>query len=390
MLEMIPSENHTSPAVREALASVLTDKYTEGFPGNRYYSGVEYYDQLESLVQERAKKLFNVEHANVQPYSGSPANHAVYFATCKPGDKIMGMSLPHGGHLTHGAKVSFSGRYYNSVFYTVDEKKHLINYSEIERLAKKEKPKLIWCGTSAYPRKINWQKIAKIGHQNGAYVVADIAHIAGLVIGGSHPDPAPYVDIITTTSHKTMRGPRGGIIMVTKRGAKNDPELAKKIDKAVFPGLQGGPHQNQIAALGVALKEASTKSFRKYIEQIVKNSDVLARELKGHGFNLITGGTDNHLVLIDLTKNNIKGKQAQDLLEKAGIAVNKNTVPYDKRPANDPSGIRLGTPAITTRGIKEKQMRQIAEWINAVLSGSSKPETIKKEVESLCKNFPLP
>lgn len=389
-LEMIPSENHTSPAVREALGSVLTDKYAEGYPGKRYYAGLEFYDQIESLCQERAKKLFKVAHVNVQPYSGSPANQAVYFALCQPGDTIMGMALPQGGHLTHGWKVSFSGKYFNSVQYGVDEKTHLLDYQALEKLALEIKPKLIWVGATAYPRVFDWKRLGEIADKVDAYLAADIAHIAGLVVAGVHPSPVPFVHIVTTTTHKTLRGPRGGMIMVTKKGLKKDPELAEKIDKAVFPGLQGGPHENQIAALAVCLKEAAAPAFEEYAKQIVRNCKALAEELLKYGFKLITGGTDNHLILIDLRNKDILGKEAQLRLEKAGITINKNTIPYDPNPPFKPSGIRLGTPAITTRGMKEDEMRQIASWINEVISDVQACSKIREEIKEFCKKFPLP
>ena len=389
-LEMIPSENHTSAAVREALGSVLTDKYAEGYPGKRYYAGLEFYDKIETLCQERAKKLFGVPYVNVQPYSGSPANQAVYFALLEPGDTVMGMSLPHGGHLTHGWKVSFSGKYYNSIQYGVDKETNLLNYNEIEKLAKEVKPKLIWIGATAYPRFFNWEKFGEIADLIGAYLAADIAHIAGLIIAGVHPSPVPYVHIITTTTHKTLRGPRGGMIMVTEKGLSKDPELPKKIDKTVFPGLQGGPHENNIAAIAVCLKEASSPAFKKYGKQIIKNSKALASEILKYGFNLITGGTDNHLILIDLRNKGISGKEAQIILEKSGITINKNTIPFDPNPPFNPSGIRLGTPAITTRGMKEKEMKKIAFWINEVFSNPKSYLKVRKEVKKLCKKFPLP
>ncbi|MBU2634969.1 serine hydroxymethyltransferase [Patescibacteria group bacterium] len=389
-LEMIPSENHTSLAVRQALGSVLTDKYAEGYPGKRYYAGLEYYDQIEDICRERAKKLFKVVHANVQPYSGSPANLAVYFAILNPGDTVMGMSLPHGGHLTHGWKVNFSAKYYNSVQYGVDKKTNLLNYKKIEEIAKKAKPKLIWVGATAYPRIFDWERFAKIADSVGAYLAADIAHIAGLIVAGVHPSPVPYVDIITTTTHKTLRGPRGGIIMITKKGIDKDPDLPKKIDRAIFPGLQGGPHENNIAAIAVCLKEASGADFKKYGRQIVKNCKTLASELLKHGFNLITNGTDNHLILIDLRNKGILGPEAQDRLEKAGITVNKNSIPFDPNPPFKPSGLRLGTPAITTRGMKEKEMRQIASWINEVITDPKSCSKIRQEVKKLCQDFPLP
>ena len=389
-LQMIASENHSSVAVREALGSILTDKYAEGYPGKRYYGGNEFIDKVESLCIERAKKLFSVEHVNVQPHSGSPANAAVYVATCQPGDTIMGLALPMGGHLTHGTKVSFGGKFFNSVQYGVDEKTYLIDYGVVEKMVKENKPKLIWVGATAYPRFFDWKKLGEIADSVGAYLVADIAHIAGLVAGGVHPSPVPHVHIVTTTTHKTLRGPRGGMIMVTKKGIKKDEELPKKIDKAVFPGLQGGPHENAIAAIAVCLKEASLPAFKKYASQVVKNAKVLAEELKKYDFNLISGGTDNHLLLIDLRNKNITGAQAQDLLEIAGISTNKNSVPYDPAGPFKPSGIRIGTPAITTRGMKEKEMKQIASWINEVISQKKSPEKIKEEIKKFCKKFPLP
>jgi glycine hydroxymethyltransferase len=389
-LEMIPSENHSSPAVREALGSLLTDKYAEGYPGKRYYAGLEFYDRIEDICRERAKKLFGVVHANVQPYSGSPANQAVYVAVCEPGDTIMGMSLPHGGHLTHGWKVNFSAKFFKSVQYGVSEKTQRVNYEELERLAQETKPKLIFCGATAYPRIFDWEKFAKIADAVGAYLVADIAHIAGLVAGGAHPSPVPYVHIVTTTTHKTLRGPRGGIIMVTEKGIKKDPELPQKIDKAIFPGLQGGPHENAIAAIAVCLKEASTPAFKKYAKQIVKNSQALARELISRGFNLVTGGTDNHLILIDLRNKNIVGKDAQNILEEAGITCNKNTIPNDPASPFNPSGIRMGTPALTSRGMKEKEMKIIAGWIDEALLKPSSVKKIREEIRKFCKKFPLP
>lgn len=389
-LEMIPSENHSSFAVREALGSILTDKYAEGYPGKRYYAGLKYYDKLEDLCRERAKKIFKVAHANVQPYSGSPANAAVYMAVCNPGDTIMGMSLPHGGHLTHGWKVNFSAKFFNSVQYAVDEKTNLLNYDEIEKLAKENNPKLIWVGATAYPRFFNWKRLGEIADSVSAYLAADISHIAGLVAGGVHPSPVSYAHIITTTTHKTLRGPRGGIIMITEKGIKKDGELPQKIDKAVFPGFQGGPHENAIAAIAVCLKEVSTPAFKKYAAQVVKNAKALADELKNYSFNLITGGTDNHLILIDLRNKNITGKEAQNLLEEAGITTNKNTIPYDPASPFNPSGIRLGTPAITTRGMKEKEMKKVAFWINEAISNPKSVKKIREEIKRFSKRFLLP
>jgi len=389
-LEMIPSENHTSSDVREALGSLLTDKYAEGYPGKRYYAGLGYYDQLEDLCRERAKKLFGVAHANVQPYSGSPANQAVYFAVLEPGEKSMGMSLPHGGHLTHGWKVNFSAKYYNSVQYEVDKKTSLLDYDKLAKQVLEEKPKLIWVGATAYPRIFDWKRLSEIADSVDAYLVSDIAHIAGLVVAGVHPSPVPHVHIVTTTTHKTLRGPRGAMILVTDKGLEKDPDLAEKIDKAVFPGLQGGPHENSIAGIAVCLKEAARPEFKEYGVQIVKNAKVLAEELMNYGFKLVTDGTDNHLILIDLRNKNILGSEAQDRLEKAGITVNKNSIPFDPNPPFKPSGLRMGTPAITTRGMKEKEMKIIASWINDVINDENNCERVRKEIKDLCKNFPLP
>jgi len=389
-LEMIPSENHSSSAVREALGSILTDKYAEGYPGKRYYAGLKYYDILETLCQNRAKKLFKVAHANVQPYSGSPANAAVYMAVCEPGDTIMGLALPMGGHLTHGWKVNFSAKFYNSVQYGVNEKTGLIDYEEMAKLVQEKKPKLIFVGATAYSRIFDWKKLGEIADSVGAYLCSDIAHIAGLVAGGAHPSPVPYVHIVSTTTHKTLRGPRGGLIMITEKGLAKDPELAKKIDKAIFPGLQGGPHMHQVAAIAVCLKEASTPAFKKYAKQIVKNAKALAEELKKLGFKLVTDGTDNHLILVDLRNKNIGGPEAQDLLELAGITINKNTIPFDPNPPFKPSGIRMGTPAITSRGMKEKDMAKIAGWINEVISKPNSVKKVRLEIAKFCKKFPLP
>lgn len=388
-LEMIPSENHTSKAVLEALSSILNDKYSEGYPGKRYYGGNENIDKVESLCQERAKKLFEVPYVNVQPYSGSPANHAVYFAVCEPGDTVMGLALPHGGHLTHGWKVNFSAKYYNSVQYGVDEKTGLIDYEGMRQLVIEKKPKLIWVGATAYPQIFDWKRLREIAELCGAYLAADISHIAGLIVGGVHPSPTPFAHIITTTTHKTLRGPRGAMIMVTEEGIKKDAELPKKIDKAIFPGLQGGPHDHQVAAIAVCLKEASVPAFRKYAAQVVKNSKALAAELLKLGFTLITGGTDNHLILIDLRNKNISGQDAETLLDKAGITVNKNTIPFDPNPPFKPSGIRLGTPALTTRGMKEKEMKRVAGWINEAISNPNSCSRIRKEIRTLCKKFPI-
>ncbi len=389
-LQLIPSENHCSPAVREALGSILTDKYAEGYPGKRYYGGNEFIDKVENLAIERAKKLFGVEHVNVQPHSGSPANAAVYMATCEPGDTIMGMALPMGGHLTHGFKLSFSGRFFKAVQYGLDEKTHLLDYEAFAKMAREHTPKLIWVGGSAYSRIFDWKKLAEAADAVGAYLAADIAHIAGLVAGGAHPSPMPYVHIVTTTTHKTLRGPRGGLIMVTKKGLQKDADLAKKIDRAVFPGLQGGPHENSIAAIAVCLKEASAPAFKKYAAQIVKNTKALAEALTGYGFNIISGETENHLLLIDLRNKNISGAEAQDLLESVGMSTNKNAIPFDPAPPFKPSGLRMGTPAVTTRGMKEKEMKQIAAWVNEIITNPKAVKKVRAEVEKFCKKFPLP
>lgn len=414
-LMMIPSENMASGAVGEAVGSCLGNKYAEGYPYKRYYQGQKYIDVIESLVIKRAKKAFKVPHANVQPLSGSPANLAVYLAVLKPGDKLMGLSLACGGHLTHGAKVSASGIYYHSVSYPLG-KEGIMDYDLIEKIALKEKPRLIVAGITAYPKKLNWKRFAQIANKVNALLMADIAHLAGLVVAGAYPNPVPYVHIITTTTHKTLRGPRGAMIMVTKKGLRKDPDLASKIDKAVFPGLQGGPHINTIAGIGVALKEAMTQGFKKYAFQIVKNSKVLAKELKRYGFKLVAGGSNTHLILIDLQNKGLIGNLAAEALEEVGIVLNKNAVPFDPNPPFYPSGIRLGTPGITSRGMKEKEMKKIANWINKIIEevmeikkkmGVTFEEEkkkdvrwkiikkckvikkIKKEVKELCQAFPL-
>ncbi len=390
-LEMIPSENHTSPAVLEALSSIFNDKYAEGYPGKRYYGGNQFVDEMEVLCQQRAQQLFNVPFANVQPYSGSPANMAVYFATLNPGDKVLGMHLSAGGHLTHGWKVNFSGQYYQSFFYGVEEKTHLIDYQEVEELAHKEKPRLIIMGATAYPREIDFAKFREIADSVGAYLCADISHTAGLVASGCYQNPAQTAHIITTTTHKTLRGPRGALIMVTESGLGKDPQLIEKINKAVFPGLQGGPHVHQIAGIAVCLKEAMTEEFQLYGPQVIRNAQVLGDELKRRGFELITGGTENHLLLVDLRKKDVTGKKAQELLEQAGIIINKNAVPFDPNPPADPSGIRLGTPALTTRGMQEKEMRKIAGLIDNVITEPKEEvvEEVRKQVREVGKDFPL-
>jgi len=384
-LEMIASENFTSLAVMEATGSVLTNKYAEGLPGKRYYGGCEYVDIVENLAIERAKKLFGAEHANVQPHSGSQANMAVYFAVLKPGDTIMGMDLAHGGHLTHGSKVNFSGKLYNVIYYGVNPETELIDYDQLYKLAKEHKPKLIIGGASAYPRVFDWEKMREIADDVGALFMVDMAHYAGLIAGGVYPNPVPYAQFVTSTTHKTLRGPRSGFILTTK-------EYAKVIDKSVFPGIQGGPLMHVIAAKAVAFKEAMTDEFKEYANQVILNAKTLAEELQKEGFKIVTGGTDSHIVLVDLRNKNIIGKDAERALEKAGITVNKNAVPFDPLPPTKTSGIRIGTAALTTRGMKEEEMRRIAKWISQVLHNLDNEEVIqriKNEVRELCEAFPL-
>lgn len=367
VLEMIPSENYASKAVLEALGTVLNNKYSEGFPARRYYQGNEIIDSVEILTQNRAKKLFGVPYVNVQPYSGSPANAAIYFALLEPlKDKIMGLSRNFGGHITHGAPLTFSSRYFQAVQYE-SGKDGCLDYEAIEKLALKEKPKIIVCGGTAYPRIFDFKRFGKIADKVGAYLLADISHVAGLIVAKVYPDPAPHAHVMMTTTHKTLRGPRGAIIMVTEKGLKKNPDLPKLIDSAIIPGLQGGPHDNQTAAIAVALLEASGPSFRKYGKQIVRNNQVLAKELIKYGFDLVSGGTDSNLILIDLANKKVNGAVGALALEVAGIVTNKNGVPNDPMPPFYPSGIRLGSPAITTRGMKEKEMIQIARWINLAI-----------------------
>lgn len=398
-LEMIPSENHTSGDVLEALGSRLTDKYSEGYPGQRYYGGCEFVDKVENIARDRAKELFGVTHANVQPYSGSPANQAIYFALVDPGDTVMGMSLQYGGHMTHGLKVNFSGTTYHSVQYTTD-KDGFMDYDAIAELALKEKPKLIMAGTTAYPRVIDWKKMREIADSVGAFLAADISHIAGLVVAGVHPSPIGIVDVTMTTTHKTLRGPRGALLLANgnpsnplkkpERTVENIPSL---IDRAIIPGLQGGPHNHQTAAIAVALREALTPEFKEYGKQIAKNASKLADELIKRGFNLVTGGTDNHLMVVDLNNKGISGKEGEKALGLAGITVNKNTVPFDPRSPYDPSGIRLGTPALTTRGMKEAEMELVAEWIEKAVKNQKDEKALAKlhaEITEFALKFPLP
>lgn len=399
-LEMIPSENHTSPAVLEALGSILTDKYAEGYPGRRYYGGNQIIDQVETLAIERVKQAFGVPYANVQPYSGSPANFAVYLAVCQNGDTIMGQNLSDGGHLTHGWKTNWSSRFFKSVPYHVKADGY-IDLEEVRTLAREHKPKLIWCGATAYSREIPFEELSKIADGVGAYLAADIAHIGGLIVAGVHKSPVSFVHIITSTSHKTLRGPRGGFIMITQKGLDKDPDLAKKMDSAVFPGgAQGGPHEHQIAAIAVALGEALRPEFKEYGKQIVKNSKVLAEELMKKGVKLVSNGTDNHMMLIDLTLyGNGMGVFLEKALDLVGITVNKNTIPLEPSSPFYPSGVRLGTPAITTRGMKEGEMKIIAGWIAEVVNEiknyklpdnkEERQEYLKRFKEEIAKNETL-
>lgn len=385
-VRLIASENYTSAAVLEAAGSSLSNKYSEGYPGRRYYEGQEYIDQIETLAIDRAKALFGAAHANVQPYSGSPANQAVYLALLEAGDTVMGLGLPFGGHLTHGWKVNFSGMLYRSVQYDVDRSTHLIDLNRVEDQAKKERPKMIICGGTAYPRVWDFPGFSQIAASVGAVLVADIAHIAGLVVGEAHPHPFPHAEIVTTTSHKTLRGPRGAMIL-------SQGEYATDLDRAVFPGLQGGPHNQTTAAIAVALHEAGTDAFKAYARQVVANAKALAAALGDRGFGLISGGTDNHMILLDVTPRGINGKPAARALNLAGIECNYNTIPFDKRKPMDPSGLRLGTPAVTTRGMKESDMVQIADWIDRVMHAPDDAAilaTIKAEVRDFCTQFPAP
>ncbi len=384
-IELIASENYVSPPVLKAMGSILTNKYSEGYPDKRYYGGNEYIDEIEKECISRAKEVFKAEHANVQPYSGSPANLAVHLAFLNPGDRTMGMDLSAGGHLTHGFKVSISGKYFNSVSYGVDENGY-INYDDVRKLAVEHKPKLIWSGFSAYSRVIDWKEFRKIADEVGAILVADIAHVAGLIVAGEYPSPIGIADVVTTTTHKTLRGPRGAMILCNE-------EYREVIDKAVFPGLQGGPHNHTTAGIAVALEEAKSNDFKEYAKQVILNSKALANSLIEKGFNIVSGGTDNHLFLVDTIQSlNMSGKEVSDILESVNITVNKNSIPYDQRKPWDPSGIRIGTPAITTRGMKEKDMIKIAEYIDRVLKDSSEKNInlIKKEVKEFTKDFDIP
>ena len=385
-LEMIASENIVSKAVMQAQGSVLTNKYAEGYPGKRYYGGCEYVDVVEQLAIDRAKKLFGAEYANVQPHSGAQANTAVYFALLQPGDTILGMNLTDGGHLTHGSPVNISGKYFKIIPYGVDKETERIDYDELERLAKEHQPKLIVGGASAYSRVIDFERMAQIAKSVGAYFMVDMAHIAGLVAAGLHPSPVPYADVVTTTTHKTLRGPRGGLILC------RDAEFGKQFNKAIFPGIQGGPLMHVIAAKAVAFKEALSDEFKVYQQQVLDNAKALADELVKKGFRIVSGGTDNHLMLVDLRSKNITGKEAQFLLDEIGITANRNTIPFEPLSPFVTSGIRLGTPALTTRGLKEEDIREVADIIADVIENredSAVIEAAKAKVQAICKKFPL-
>ncbi|GAA3476463.1 serine hydroxymethyltransferase [Streptomyces yanii] len=387
-LRLIPSENYVSAAVLEASGTVLQNKYSEGYPGKRYYEGQQIIDQVETVAVERATSLFGMDHANVQPYSGSPANLAVYLAFLQPGDTVLGMSLPMGGHLTHGWGVSATGTWFRGVQYGVRRDTGRIDLDEVRDLALAERPKVIFCGGTAVPREIDFAGFAEIAEETGAVLVADIAHIAGLIAGGAHPSPAPYADVVSTTTHKTLRGPRGAMLL-------SRAEHARAIDRAVFPGLQGGPHNQTTAAIAVALKEAATPGFSAYAHQVVANARALGEELASRGFDLVSGGTDNHLLLIDLTGKDVPGKIAAKALDRAGIVVNYNAVPYDPRKPFDPSGIRIGTPALTSRGIPASEMGTVAEWIDRVVVAArtgdeTVVEKVRAEVRTLMDAYPAP
>jgi glycine hydroxymethyltransferase len=385
-LEMIASENYTSPAVLAAQGSELTNKYAEGYPGRRYYGGCEYVDVVERLAIERACTLFQAEHANVQPHSGAQANMGVYFACLQPGDTMLAMNLTHGGHLTHGMHLNFSGKLYHVVHYGVEQQSERIDFDEVARLCREHRPKLVVAGASAYPRVIDFSKFAEIAREHQALLMVDMAHIAGLVAGDQHPSPVPWADFVTSTTHKTLRGPRSGFVLCGK-------DWIARVNQAVFPGMQGGPLMHVIAAKAISFGEALQPAFRAYAAQIVANARTLAQELLGQGFRLVSGGTDNHLLLVDVTSKGLTGKQAERGLDAAGITVNRNTIPFETRSPLDPSGIRIGTPALTTRGMGEAEMRQIAAWIGEVLAApqdSSVQERVRRQVEELCQHFPAP
>ena len=383
-IELIASENFVSERVMEANGTPLTNKYAEGYPGKRYYGGCEWVDKAENLAIERAKEIFGAGYANVQPHSGAQANMAVFFALLTPGDTVLSMSLAHGGHLSHGSPVNMSGKYFHIVPYGVSEEDQRIDYEEVRRLALEHKPKLILAGASAYPRAIDFEKFSEIAKEAGAYLMVDMAHIAGLVAAGLHQSPIPYADVVTTTTHKTLRGPRGGLILT------KDPEFGKQFNKAIFPGIQGGPLMHTIAAKAVCFKEALSPEFKEYQTQIIKNADALAKALISEGFQLVSGGTDNHLILLDLTSTGVTGKDAEHLLDEVGITVNKNAIPFDQRSPFITSGIRLGTPAATTRGFKEDDMHEIARLIKLTISDFEKnQDEVRQRVDALCKKYPL-
>ncbi len=385
-LRLIPSENYASRAVLEASGSVLTNKYSEGYAGKRYYEGQQIIDQVEELACSRLRTLFGAEHVNVQPYSGSPANLAVYLAFCQPGDPIMGLGLPAGGHLTHGWNVSITGKYFKSHAYGVRREDQRIDFDQVRSLAREHRPKLIWCGTTAYPRIVEFDKFREIADEVGAVLCADIAHISGLVAGNVHPSPVGIADVVTSTTHKTLRGPRGGMILCK-------PEHARAIDRAVFPGLQGGPHNHTTAGIAVAALEASQPEFKTYAQNVVQNAKVLGEALLARGVSLVTGGTDNHLLLLDLTPKNVSGKVAAQALDRAGIVANYNSIPFDPRKPFDPSGLRIGTPAITSRGMGPDEMHKLAAWMDAVVCAPDDEALVArvaKEVEEMCRHFPPP
>ncbi|MGE0323403.1 MAG: serine hydroxymethyltransferase [Polyangiaceae bacterium] len=383
---LIASENYVSRAVLDATGSILTNKYSEGYAGKRYYEGQQLIDQIEELAISRVKQLFGAEHVNVQPYSGSPANLAVYLAFCQPGDPVLGLGLPAGGHLTHGWNVSITGKYFKSQGYGVRREDQRIDFDDVVKLAREHKPKILWCGTTAYPRTLDFARFREIADEVGAILCADIAHISGLVAGGAHPSPIGIADVVTTTTHKTLRGPRGGMILCKA-------EHAKAIDRAVFPGLQGGPHNHTTAGIAVAAGEALRPQFKDYAHAVVENAKALAEGLKSHGFDLVTGGTDNHLILVDLTSKQVPGKVAAQALDRAGIVANYNSVPFDPRKPFDPSGLRIGTPSITTRGMGTGEMKKLADWMDRVVAApedSAVIESVAAEVKELCADFPPP
>lgn len=385
-IELIASENYVSKAVLEAMATVLTNKYSEGYPGHRYYGGNQVIDEVETIAIERAKKLFGAEHVNVQPLSGSPANAAVYMAFIKPGDKVLGLRLDHGGHLSHGHPVNFSGMLYNFTQYEVDDKTGRIDMEKVREIALREKPKMIVAGYSAYSREIEWKKFKEIADEVGAFTFADIAHTAGLIAAGEMANPVPYFDVVTTTTHKTLRGPRGAIIMCKE-------QFAKQVNRAVFPGMQGGPHEHIIAAKAVGFGENLQPEFKQYAKQVIVNAKTMAEEFVRLGYRIISGGTDNHLMVVDMTAKGLSGKEAESVLDRCGISVSRSTIPNDPNPPMNPSGVRFGTPAVTTRGLKQEEIKKIVVWINAAIEHRDEPEVldkIKEEIKEMCSSFPIP